>query len=298
MMKKNKNIDTDSNLKEENVSFFEKIKTDKKYSAKVQLIGFGVFIGALVIYVNIASLGSSGMTSNSLGDLDTQIGDEETNDDTTNLLEQLDDNYHYDISVNVQMNSENEQEEEDVTKIRYVGKSFENQMEITREDTLGSSLYYKVDNRYYSKSNETMDLAFEEDIYSVVDSEYIELDGILELIDKASLDHVTDYSSGKKEYVYHLKVRDVVVSYKLEDVIEIHIVEENATLNIEVDYTSLLRVVDENIVYCKLEATITEVGQVEAFLVLNDDADEDNENSNGIENSVNSNDNVDDISLE
>lgn len=273
MKPKNKNVSQGNNVKEGTTSFFEKMKTDKQYNAKVQLIGFGIFIAILVIYVNISSLGNSGTTNSVLTDLDSnyQSDDENPTEDSINLLEKLENNYRYDITIDVQKNGENEQETVDVNKIRYVGKSFENQLEITREDTVGSALYYKVDNRYYSKNNKTMKFVEEDDVYSVVDSEYIELDGILEFIDKASLDHVTDYSGGKKEYVYHLKVKDIIVSYKLEDVIEIEIEEENGILKIEIDYTNLFRVVDETIIECELEATITDIGKVEEFLVLDGD---------------------------
>lgn len=273
MKPKNKNVSQGNNVKEGTTSFFEKMKTDKQYNAKVQLIGFGIFIVILVIYVNISSLGNSGTTNSVLTDLDSnyQSDDENPTEDSINLLEKLENNYRYDITIDVQKNGENEQETVDVNKIRYVGKSFENQLEITREDTVGSALYYKVDNRYYSKNNKTMKFVEEDDVYSVVDSEYIELDGILEFIDKASLDHVTDYSGGKKEYVYHLKVKDIIVSYKLEDVIEIEIEEENGILKIEIDYTNLFRVVDETIIECELEATITDIGKVEEFLVLDGD---------------------------
>ena len=105
----------------------------------------------------------------------------------------------------------------------------------------------------------------EKKVYSLVEAEYVEIDSILQLLNQASLDHVTDYSSGKKEYVYHLKVKDVIVSYKLEDVIEIEIEEENGVVEIEMDYSNLLKVVNDEIVTCKLEATITEIGTIKEF---------------------------------
>ena len=35
-------------------SFLSKMKNDKKYNAKVQLIGYGIFIAALVVYFNLS----------------------------------------------------------------------------------------------------------------------------------------------------------------------------------------------------------------------------------------------------
>ena len=98
----------------------------------------------------------------------------------------------------------------------------------------------------------------------------MELDNFLKLLDKASLDHVTDYSSGKKEYVYHLKVKDVFVNYQKEDIISIDINEENEVLTIFIDYTNLLYAVDELVEKCELEATYTEIGKIEKFSAINE----------------------------
>lgn len=268
-----KNINQDNNQRQEDLSFIEKMKTDKKYNAKVQLIGYGVLIVALVIYANVASMGNSISGNRILGDDNYDYSSDNEDDSSDGLLEKVDDNYRYDIVVVFKTKNQGEEEVQDAveSQIRYVGKSYENQMEITREDLNGSNLYYKVDDRYYSKNDDSMDFIQEDVIYDLIDSEYIELDDILELMDKASLDHVTDYSSGKKEYVYHLKVRDIIVTYKLEDVVEIKVLEENGVLSINVDYSSLIHVVDESIEECKLEATITDIGKVEEFLVLNEE---------------------------
>lgn len=271
-MKKNINDEVSSN--EKNTSFFEKMKTDKKYNAKVQLIGYGVFIVALVIYVNIASLGSSPSGNSIIGndiDSDYLLGNKE--ETSGSLLENIKNNYRYEVGLYIKTKVQGEQEEQELvdSQVRYVGKSYENQLEITKEDTTGNNLYYKVDERYYSKTDYGMEFTQEEVVYDLIDSEYIELDGILALIDKASLDHVTDYSTGKKEYVYHLKVRDIIVSYKLEDVVEIKVEEENGVLSISVDYSSLIHVVDESIEECKLEAKITDIDKIEEFLVLNEE---------------------------
>ena len=53
---------TESNKKE---TFFEKMK-DKKYKAKVEFIGYGIFIVVLIIYLNIASMDQSPSTSNTI----------------------------------------------------------------------------------------------------------------------------------------------------------------------------------------------------------------------------------------
>ena len=258
----------------ENLTFIDKVKTDKKYSAKVQLIGYGVLIMALVLYLNISSMGSSSNMGNTIiPDINQNSAVEENASvDKTSLLEQLsNNNYNYDVRVEVERKIDNNDKDntEDIGS-HYYGSVYKNTILINREANGGKELYYKIDDNYYSKLNDDMKLIDEDDVYSLINGEYIEISSILKLIDKASLDHVTDYSSGKKEYVYHLKVRDIIVSYKMEDVIEIEIEEENGILKIEIDYSNLLKVVNEDIVECELEATINEIGKVEEFLEIDE----------------------------
>lgn len=270
-----KNVSNKNSNDEKELSFVEKVKTDKKYSAKVQLIGYGVLIVALILYLNISSLGSN--TNNMSNTIISGNGnnrlEENAYEDKSGLLEQLsNNNYKYDVKVDVlrKVNNADREENEDI-EIRYYGSIYKNSVLINKEDSSGSSSYYKVDNNYYTKLDNDMKLMDEDDIYNIIDGEYIEIFSILKLLNRASLDHVTDYSSGKKEYVYHLKVRDVVVSYKLEDVIEIEIEEENNILKIDIDYSNLLKVIDEDIVECEVDAVISDIGKVEEFLKLDKD---------------------------
>ena len=55
-MSKNKK---ERNIKDnDNNGFYEKMKNDKKYNAKVQFIGYGVFILLIVVFLNISSMNS------------------------------------------------------------------------------------------------------------------------------------------------------------------------------------------------------------------------------------------------
>ena len=69
-----------SNKKE---SFFDKVKGDKKYRAKVELIGYGIFIVVLVLGLNISSLGDNSNRSDlgnviDKGNLNGGLSDENT----------------------------------------------------------------------------------------------------------------------------------------------------------------------------------------------------------------------------
>lgn len=266
-MKKNNNSEVQGEKKQ---SFIEKIRTDKKYSAKVQLIGFGIFILLLIIYLNVISGSSNSNQNIILGNNSSSLIEESTDDDKTSLLEKVDNNYSYDIVLDIKKKNSDVEEEK---QIHYYGKSYKDNMEINKEMDGNTYLYYKVKDYYY-KNGDNLELVKESYIYDIVDKEYIELDSILKLLDKASLDHVTDYSSGKREYVYHLRVKDVIVNYSQEDIIEIDILEENGIISIDIDYTSLLKVIDSSILDCELKATITQVDEVLEFEVAGLKSDE------------------------
>ncbi len=253
-------------------SFFEKMKTDKKYKAKVEIIGYGVFIVVLILYLNIANMGSS-IPSNTVS-----TGNSNTNTDLENsnldLFKELKDNYQYDVEVVVKMNNvENTDDSLDEQKIHYSGKVFSNNMEINQEYNGESSTYYKVDDFYYQRlsTEEEFGLVEVSTIYPLIDSKYIEIAEVKKLIDTASLDHVTNYSSGKKETIYHLMVKDVIRSYQDDDVVEISIVIENDTVTMTIDYSLLMKVINEKIEECQVKFIYTNIGTISEFQVMEEE---------------------------
>lgn len=258
---------------EDKMSFFDRMKTDKKYSAKVQFIGWGIFLLLLIIYLNVASANGN-VVSNSVGNtvndiLDEEVVEEQNDDETLSLLDKLDDNYEYDININL-LKGENEE-----VKYRYYGKSSDDNVIINKVTNDVSSTYYNVDDYYYIKNDsEEYQLVQSSEVYDLVDSKYIEVDDVLDLIDKASLDHVVDSSTGERESVYNLLVRDVVISNKSEDVVTISVIENSDKLSIVIDYTNLLKVFDEKIQKCEISYIYTNIGNVESFSIMEDKVEE------------------------
>lgn len=274
-MSKGKKVSSEQVNKEEvKQSFLERYKNDKKFSAKVQLMGYGIFLVVLIIYLNFTSMGSGNAIGNNvMGNTvgSGNLNEENTSLDDTNLLEKLGNNYSYDIKVSfdkLSMNTETNEEIEVEHNIRYSGKSYDNKLEIKKEKDGLESLYYRVDNKYYSMIDNITTSVKDTEIYDEIVSKYIELDGIMDLIDNSSLDHVTNFSSGKKEYVYHYKVLSAKSNNQDNGVVEINIIEEDNILKIDIDYTNLFREIDAIIVECSLEATISNIGLVEDFEVI------------------------------
>jgi len=179
----------------------------------------------------------------------------------------IDSNYQYDIVVDVTKVTG------EVINYKYSGKSYLDTMEINKSIGEVSSSFYRVDDYYYKGELDNLVLAKEEEIYDFGMGSYIELDKIKDYIDSASLDHVTNYSNGKKEYVYNLYVRDIVINNNTEDIVVINVVEEGDVLNINIDYSNLIKVFDDTISGCKVSYVYSNIDKIEEFYVIDDDVD-------------------------
>lgn len=255
-------------------SFFERYKSDKKFNAMVQLGGYGVFILGLIIYLNVTGMHGGSTTGNNI--IGNTVGSgildgENASLDDSSLLEKLSNNYNYDIKIDykkISMDTTNNKEVEIEHSIRYSGKSYDNKLEINKVKDNNTYLYYKVDNKYYSMIDNITSNVKDNEVYDVISNEYIEIDKLLELINESSLDHVTNFSSGKKEYVYHYKVLSSNSSNNIDNIVEIEIEEDNGILNIDVDYTNLVNELDNTIVELGLDAIVSDIGLVEDFEVI------------------------------
>ena len=263
-IEKNKEVDQNS--------FLYKYKNDKKFKAKTELIGYGIFILIIIIYINISSMNSNfNYVDNSVLE-DNNVTKEDTDEENSNLLEVIDNNYLYDINIDITLTNE------EVINYKYNGKSNGSNIEINKVTNEGKSTFYKIDDYYYESQLDNYVLTKEETIYDYDLAKYIELDNLLEYIDKASLDYVTDYSSGKNEYSYNLLVRDIVANNKTEDAVSINVTMENEVLFINVDYSNLIKIFDDTIKECKINFTYSDIDKVEEFKII------DNIKNNGEEN--------------
>ena len=254
-------------------NIIEKYNTDKKYKAKIQLTAGFCFLFLLIIYINMSNTNMSTYGNiTTIKNKSTQQTEKIKEEKEVNLLEKITDIYEYEIKITYKDNKEDNYKE-----IKYQGKSYKNNLEIIRENSEEKTNYFKVDSRYYKKNEEKYELINDEEVYNVIEKEQIELNNVKEYINLASLDHVTNYSSGKKEYVYHLKVKDVIKSYQETDEIEISVTEENDILTITFDYTNLIKVLSKEIKECKVESIYKNIGNVEEFQIIDDTINDDKE---------------------
>lgn len=244
------------------LSFLEKFKSDKKYKAKVELVGYGVFILILVLYLNIASAGSSSVNyQDSINDEKTNnTTDEKTASSEIDILFNNDINYEYEVNLSFKTKEEEEK------NLIYKGKKYSDEMIIEKNFNEDVVTYYKLGKEYY---NTSMELLSVNDIYDNISYEYIELDSVLSNLKLASLDHITDYSSGKKEYVYHLSIRDILNKDTGDLKIEYSVEIDNDIFDIKVDYSNLYKELDSDIISLEVEYIYKNINKIEELNLKN-----------------------------
>lgn len=271
-MKKNKE-ETKNETTTENQTFKERYKTDSKYKAKVQLIGYGIFILFLIVYLNIASAGSRGTklsnTTNKNKDVKTSKEEKtlenQTDKELGQWLKEIGTNYEYDVVASSK--TKNDNGEEQTFQTHYWGKTYQNKMIINKEENNTTTYFLKEDNNYYLNELENYTLSKKTEVYSEIDEDIIEFDNLNLLLKNSSLDHVTNYSNGKKEYEYHLKIRDIVKTYQEDTEISFKIVIEDEVITIEVDYAPLINVAapEQKKEEYKVTYTYKNIGKIEEF---------------------------------
>jgi len=245
------------NVKEK-VSFREKMK-DKKYSAKVQLIGYGIFILIIVIY---AKFSVSNYDYNYTNDIQNNP---ENIDDVVSesLLASINNNYDYEIVVDIkEKKDENVGDSiDELTTLKYSGSNYKN----VRTIEILDQVYYLKNNNYYKKIEEGFEKVDVTLIYGEFNYKYVELKEILGYLDDAVLDHTTNYSNGKIVSTYYLYLKDILTNYYENDYIEINVSEDVEKLEIEIDYTNLVLQENDNIEEYRVKAIYRNINEVEEF---------------------------------
>lgn len=254
----------------ENKTFIEKYKEDKKYKAKVQLIGYGIFIVIIIIYLNIYNMTGNHTNTKLTNQITTNDTENKKVEEVGEWIKELDNNYQYDITVSLK--------EEDSTKeIHYSGSSYKTKMTIIKEENGITTNYFKEDKNYYFKEEDKYTLSDEDTVYSLIKGDYIELANLKNYLESSELDHYTNYSSGKYEYVYNLLVRNIIKTLEKDDSITFNVVIENDTIIIEVDYANLLNNSGEDVDECKVTYKYTDINKVEEIASITVSDGEENE---------------------
>ena len=218
-MKENKNIDNKKfNLKEK--------WNDKRERAKIELILYAIFFIGVIIFVRVGN-----NISNNNNNINT----------SDNLfISQINDNYSYDIKININDNN-----------YEYIGKVLGYNSTIEKKDSNTDEYFYKKNDKYYKLDQDNgYILSNKNDIYDVINYDYMDINNIKEYIKTSNNDNG----------IYKVKISDIILNSSSSDYITIKI--DNINNTIEIDYTNLLRINDNNITKAIVIITYSDINKI------------------------------------
>ena len=216
-MKENKNIDNKKfNLKEK--------WNDKRERAKIELILYAIFFIGVIIFVRVGN----------------NISNNNINTSDNLFISQINDNYSYDIKININDNN-----------YEYIGKVLGYNSTIEKKDSNTDEYFYKKNDKYYKLDQDNgYILSNKNDIYDVINYDYMDINNIKEYI------KISNNDNG----IYKVKISDIILNSSSSDYITIKL--DNINNTIEIDYTNLLKINDSNITKAIVTITYSDINKI------------------------------------
>lgn len=216
-MKENEKVDNKKiNLKEK--------WNDKRERAKIELILYAIFFIGVIIFVRVGN----------------NISNNNINTSDNLFISQINDNYSYDTKVNINDNN-----------YEYIGKVLGYNSTIEKKDSNTDEYFYKKNDKYYKLDQDNgYILSNKNDIYDVINYDYMDINNIKEYI------KISNNDNG----IYKVKISDIILNSSSSDYITIKLYNINNT--IEIDYTNLLRINDNNITKAIVNITYSDINKI------------------------------------
>lgn len=216
-MKDNENIDNKKfNLKEK--------WNDKRERAKIELILYTIFFIGVIIFVRVGN----------------NISNNNINTSDNLFISQINDNYSYDIKININDNN-----------YEYIGKVLGYNSTIEKKNSNTDEYFYKKNDKYYKLDQDNgYVLSNKNDIYDVINYDYMDINNIKEYIKTSNNDNG----------IYKVKISDIILNSSSSDYITIKI--DNINNTIEIDYTNLLKINDSNITKAIVNITYSDINKI------------------------------------
>lgn len=223
--------------------FLEKWNTDSRFQTKTKLSLYTLF----VVFVAIFAVSSRNNieTNESKNQQQTQNNNETNQEQTTNNNLQEQDNKklikieipnEYDYKINITINESN---------YSYNGNKNSIREKITKtKDNISTNYIYENDKYYKENDIENYLLTTKEEVYDVIEYNYIDLETINEYLSKST----------KIDNKYIVYLKDIILGNNSMEYITINIDNNNIT----VDYTKLLNYFDKSINKYLVEIIIEE----------------------------------------
>ena len=204
----------------------EKMKSDSKYSAKIQLLLYSSFVVLVAIFVAIKS-------PNNLPNIDEEELDVSDNIVDENIIK-ITDKMNYQIKVNVN------DSQECLYKIAKDGS----EEKIIKEKANETTNYIFKDGEFYKEINGIPTKVTKDDIFDIIDYDYLKLDNINLYLSKAT--------KNVNKYLVYLK--DIILTNSSNNYFVIMIDNKN----VSIDYTPLMKIYNDDINKCKVNITFEE----------------------------------------
>lgn len=219
-MKENEKVDNKKiNLKEK--------WNDKRERAKIELILYAIFFIGVIIFVRVGN----------------NISNNNINTSDNLFISQINDNYSYDTKVNINDNN-----------YEYIGKVLGYNSTIEKKDSNTDEYFYKKNDKYYKLDQDNgYILSNKNDIYDVINYDYMDINNIKEYIKTSNNDNG----------IYKVKISDIILNSSSSDYITIKI--DNINNTIEIDYTNLLRINDNNITKAIVTITYSNINKLNSL---------------------------------
>lgn len=216
-MKENEKVDNKKiNLKEK--------WNDKRERAKIELILYAIFFIGVIIFVRVGN----------------NISNNNINTSDNLFISQINDNYSYDTKVNINDNN-----------YEYIGKVLGYNSTIEKKDSNTDEYFYKKNDKYYKLDQDNgYILSNKNDIYDVINYDYMDINNIKEYIKTSNNDNG----------IYKVKISDIILNSSSSDYITIKL--DNINNTIEIDYTNLLRINDNNITKAIVTITYSDINKI------------------------------------
>ena len=197
---------------------------DKRERAKIELILYAIFFIGVIIFVRVGN----------------NISNNNINTSDNLFISQINDNYSYDIKININDNN-----------YEYIGKVLGYNSTIEKKDSNTDEYFYKKNDKYYKLDQDNgYVLSNENDIYNIISYDYMDINNIKEYIKTSNNDNG----------IYKVKISDIILNSSSSDYITIKI--DNINNTIEIDYTNLLRINDNNITKAIVTITYSDINKI------------------------------------
>lgn len=196
--------------------FKEKWNSDVRFKVKIKLTVYTLF----VIFVAIFAI--SNRTQNATGEQNDQYEDNDNISEKTDNIIKIPSEYNY--TINITINDNNYQ---------YSGIKKLQRESITKESNGNITNYIYEGKNYYKEENDKYVLSTKEEVYDIINYDYINLDTINKYLLK----------SIKVDNQYLVYLKDIILGNTSDEYITITTEQNNINLN----YTALIKNFDKTI---------------------------------------------------